>query len=121
MKAKQKAAKKAKPAKPEQMYYLLSPKHSRGGLVLWWGPNNAGYFQSLDMAGKYSQSKIDSDPSYYDNGDGAVPVPCEIVEAMASRVVREFNQHLRKFQEESKARYEPERRLRLGLDKAVIS
>jgi hypothetical protein len=67
----------------ETAYYLAAFQHGRwGGHVVWWRPGNAGYTNDLEQAGVYTQSQIESAPSYYDTGD-TVPVPVAFVNRMA--------------------------------------
>jgi hypothetical protein len=64
-------------------YYILSRERSSGqDMLVWWRPNNSGYCQRLDWAGKYTQEQIDSNPTYYNNNNTKA-IPCEEVEKQA--------------------------------------
>jgi len=69
-------------------YYVLSLKWSVGSdYVVFWGPNDGGYFTNLAEAGRYSQEQIDAHRSYYDNGHTTLAVPCSEIDALAWRTV----------------------------------
>ena len=52
-------------------FYLASFKHKdRGGAMMWWGPDNAGYTPDIEHAGIYTEIT----PGYHDS-DYTVPVP----------------------------------------------
>jgi hypothetical protein len=70
-------------------YYILSLKHSPapGGMSVWWGPNNCGYYCDLNSAGIYSQEEIDSNPGYLNNGvDTRAVERISVVQAARSMV-----------------------------------
>ena len=67
-------------------YYIMSLYHSRGEVLTWWKPNNAGYTTSLAQAGRYSKAEIDGDCHYY-NSVRNKPVRCEVADKMAYLVV----------------------------------
>lgn len=66
-------------------YYVLSRKErDRGDASLtFWRSNASGYVWSLGCAGRYQESEIKANQSYYDNEDSTIAVPCEAVEALA--------------------------------------
>jgi hypothetical protein len=74
----------------EQLYYVLSLKHSKAadGVLTWWGPSDSGYAFRLESAGRYLESEITANRSYYDDGERTRAIPCDVVDALA-RTVRE--------------------------------
>ncbi|WP_437310095.1 hypothetical protein [Sorangium sp. So ce388] len=74
----------------ERLYYVLSLRHSKqsDGVLTWCGPDNSGYVFRLEHAGRYLESEIAARRSYYDDGENARAIPCDVVAAM-SRTVRE--------------------------------
>ena len=80
-------ARTQRPATEE--YYLASFKHRGiGGFVLWWGPNNAGYYTDLQSAGIYTGAQINAKPNYYDNEE-TIPVPVWFINLV--RVYRQID------------------------------
>jgi hypothetical protein len=71
-------------------YYILSLKWTRSGeeCVTWWGPDNSGYVESIDKAGRYSEARVRANPSYYDNRTSTLAIPCEVAEKYIQRCVR---------------------------------
>jgi len=55
-------------------YIILSLKHSEGNEPTFWRSNNAGYVNSPFKAGVYSQTQIDNQPGYYDNGTSTLAI-----------------------------------------------
>jgi hypothetical protein len=43
------------------MYYIMESDKSVfwEGIALWWGPNNSGYTQFLENAGKYTKERAE--------------------------------------------------------------
>lgn len=82
-----------KPAPDE--FYILSLKWTRRSeLITWWAPDNNGYTTCLDQAGRYPRAKVEAMQGYYNNGTSTIAVPCEQVDAVATRTV--FDLHLRR-------------------------
>lgn len=67
------------PKPKEQLYYIVSIKHTRGEKVCFWRPNNAGYTEIINDAGKYTEEQVKSSQNYYNNFDSSIAVPCEVV------------------------------------------
>jgi hypothetical protein len=72
---------------PNDEFYILSLKWTRGDLVTWWAPNNSGYTTVLERAGRYSKADVDAEAGYYNDGVNTMAIPCEVVEKHAQRVV----------------------------------
>jgi len=69
-------------------FYILSLKWSPYGYHLnWWGPNNIGYTIDIDRAGKYTREQVDANPSYYNDGQSTLAIPCGAVESVTHRTV----------------------------------
>lgn len=58
----------------EKLFYVISYTHSHNGILMLWGANNAGYTSNVKRAGKYTESKIRANMSYYHQGDNAVAI-----------------------------------------------
>lgn len=74
----------------EPEYYILSLKYSRGAhcvVLLWWRPDNNGYTMFLEAAGRYKESEVLKSPSYYNDGEDTLAIPCADVERHAHRAV----------------------------------
>jgi hypothetical protein len=56
-------------------YIILSPKHSEGNTPTFWRPNCAGYTTNPWLAGIYEEKEIQEDPTYFNDGFGAVAIP----------------------------------------------
>ena len=74
---------------PEFPFLILSLKHSPGwsGKALWWGPNDSGYYEEVNAAGRYTREQVEARPGYYNDG----------VETMAIRedvVLRQSSTHI---------------------------
>ncbi|WP_461080011.1 hypothetical protein [Spirosoma flavus] len=61
----------------EKLFYVISYTHSSKGVLTFWGPNNAGYTTNVRRAGKYTESKIRENLSYYHQGENAVAISVE--------------------------------------------
>ncbi len=50
-------------------------------LMVWWGPNNSGYGNSLvsPWVGRYGESRLREGASYYQLGTLTLAIPCEAV------------------------------------------
>lgn len=79
---------------PEQ-FYILSLNHGpANGRCLFWKEDGAGYTTNLNEAGKWSRSRVLSNPKKYDN-DRNRPVPCiEIDKFFSSTEVFVGYEHL---------------------------
>lgn len=73
----------------ERMFYVCSVKWSEGrrDCVVWWRPNDEGYTQFLDCAGKYTEAHIAADPKRYNNGDTTAAIPCDVADRLARPAV----------------------------------
>ncbi len=58
----------------ERLYVIVSLKHSTKDEVCFWRADNAGYTINPWQAGIYSQTQIDSCPSYYNDGHNTVAI-----------------------------------------------
>ncbi|RKD20977.1 hypothetical protein BEP19_14940 [Ammoniphilus oxalaticus] len=66
----------------EREYFLLAiDKTAYSNFLVWWGPNDSGYTTNIEQAGIYTEERINSDRSYYDN-DECVPVPLEDIKLL---------------------------------------
>ena len=54
--------------------------------IVWWGPGESGYTKSLDRAGRYTKAEAER-LQYAEPGDETIPVPLDLAEASAVRVV----------------------------------
>jgi hypothetical protein len=65
----------------EFQYYILSLKHSPGyaGKSLWWGPDDRGYVEDMNYAGKYTKEQIEENPEYYNDGVSTLAVREDLV------------------------------------------
>lgn len=72
------------------LYYILSLKWSPGmdGHAVWWRTDAKGYTVDLNQAGLYSEETINSDRSYYDNGNDTQAWRKENAEAHAKQLGR---------------------------------
>jgi len=61
---------------PEFMYYILSVKHSPGfrGYALWWGPDDSGYVEDLNQAGRYTREQVEQRSRYYNDGESTMAI-----------------------------------------------
>jgi hypothetical protein len=50
-----------------KLFYIISYKHSSGGKMTFWGPNNCGYTTNLKQAGIYTEKEVRSNLKYYNN------------------------------------------------------
>ena len=67
-------------------FYILSLSHTTpDSAAKWWGPNNCGYTENLEQAGRYSAEQVRAKADYYDNGESTRAVPCMEADIMASR------------------------------------
>ncbi len=53
----------------QEQYYVVSLKHSSGGILTFWREGNAGYTTDLQQAGLYPKSVILENLRYYHDGD----------------------------------------------------
>lgn len=69
----------------ERGYYVLSLKDKNRGEkhLTFFRQNAAGYVWSLAGAGRFQEPEIQRSPSYYDNEETTVAVPCEAAEKLA--------------------------------------
>jgi len=47
------------------MYVVISYKWTVGAHLTFWGPNNCGYTQDFEKAGRYTEDQIRASFSYY--------------------------------------------------------
>lgn len=75
----------ARLAAGERGYYILSRKERDAGDAhcTFFRTNAAGYAWHLECAGRFQEAEIKKAPSYYDNEESTLAVPCEAVEALA--------------------------------------
>lgn len=69
----------AKNEQGQRMFYLISFTHSDRGVLMFWGANNAGYTTNIRRAGRYTESQIRGNMSYYHQGDNCTAVPVDEV------------------------------------------
>jgi len=50
-------------------YIIVSFKYGQNGNLCFWRPNDAGYTNDLQQAGRYTEEQIKANMSYYHNGD----------------------------------------------------
>lgn len=67
----------------DRAYFILSVKYSKPSekKFTFWRANDSGYVWALSGAGRYPESAIRANPTYYDEGHTAA-VPCEDVKAL---------------------------------------
>ena len=53
----------------DHRYIIVSLKYGENGILCFWRPNNAGYTNDLQQAGRYSEEEVRADLSYYHNGE----------------------------------------------------
>lgn len=72
----------------EKKYIVISLKHTRktDDYFTLWGPDAKGYRMNEEQAGKYSESEINGNLSYYDNGDSTMAVLTSALEDKWVRV-----------------------------------
>lgn len=71
-------------------FYLLSLKWSPGlggNALTWWRPNRAGYTAFLESAGVYTSEECAAIVKSREDRRYILPVPCELADSMASRIV----------------------------------
>lgn len=59
---------------PKQ-YVILSLKHSKPDMPIFWRSNNAGYTSVPWAAGIYSEEQVKGDPEYYNDGFSTIAIP----------------------------------------------
>ena len=50
-------------------YIIVSFKHGQNGNLCFWRPNDAGYTNDFQQAGRYTEEQVRANMSYYHNGD----------------------------------------------------
>lgn len=74
-------------------YFIAALNYSRDrdgdlrGFAYFWRPDDNGYTQFLDSAGRYTRAQIEAHPHHYNDGENTLAVPCEAAEAVAHRAV----------------------------------
>lgn len=71
----------------EREFYVISVKHTQRSCryITVWGPDNRGYRQRLQKAGRYAESTIRAHlDHYYNTGHSSIAVPCDVVDGLAS-------------------------------------
>lgn len=73
----------------KEALYILSLRWTRteDESATWWRADNNGYTTNVDQAGRYTRAQVQQNPSYYDNRETTLAVPCELVDRRAQRVV----------------------------------
>lgn len=59
----------------ENLFVILSLKHSEGKKPCFWRPDNSGYTNFPWGAGIYSKDEVESDPGYYNDGVNTLAIP----------------------------------------------
>lgn len=70
----------------EKLFYVISVKHTQrcDRYITLWGPDDRGYRQRTNTAGKYPESVIRAHLAhYYNTGESNIAIPCEIVDSLA--------------------------------------
>lgn len=69
----------------EDQFYIVSVMHTlrRDRYITVWRPNDSGYAYPLSWAGKYSESNVRENLSYYNSGCSNVAVPCHVLDYLA--------------------------------------
>lgn len=76
----------------EREYFVLSVNHTTrdNPYIVLWGANDAGYRGRIEFAGRYTESAIKANITYYNNGISTIAVPCDVLEAVSHRVPPKF-------------------------------
>lgn len=64
----------------DDLFYVISYKHTNKYYLCFWWPNNAGYTEDLKYAGKYTRKQIEGNSKYYNDWVDSVAIPCEELE-----------------------------------------
>ncbi|UIW10339.1 hypothetical protein [Flyfo siphovirus Tbat2_3] len=69
-------------------YFILSTAHTqrRDPHITLWAANNSGYRGRTTTAGRYHESQVLSNLSYYNNGAQTIAVPCDAMEPVSHPV-----------------------------------
>lgn len=66
-------------------FYIISVKHTRreDRHITLWGPDDCGYRQRLNTAGRYPVGNVRAHLAYYNSGKSTIAVPADVVERLA--------------------------------------
>lgn len=69
----------------EREYFILSVKHTQRSnpYIVLWAADDAGYRGRCETAGRYRESHVMGNISYYNNGCDTVAVPCDAAEKLS--------------------------------------
>ena len=75
-------------SKGEREYFVISVAHTPrcSRYITLWAPNDAGYRGRTATAGRYTESQVKSNLSYYNNGCDTIAVPCDVLEPLSHPV-----------------------------------
>jgi hypothetical protein len=51
--------------------------------IMVWRPDSAGYAYPLSWAGRYTREEVRQRPSYLNNGETTIAVPCAVLDELA--------------------------------------
>lgn len=76
----------------EREYFVLSIGHTQRSspYIILWAPDDAGYRGRIESAGRYTESRINSNLSYYNNGCDTIAVPCDVLDPLSHPVPHGF-------------------------------